>query len=205
MVDPQLFIVSGPSGAGKTTLCSHLLETFSDLDLSISYTTRSARPGESSGRDYHFVTLDAFEAMIDQGSFAEWARVHGHYYGTSIDQVERSLSAGRSVLFDIDYQGARQLKQRWHGAVAVFILPPSLEALEQRLRGRATDSDEVIQVRMRNAIEEIAQYELFDYILLNLELDRTVTEIECVYRTARYQTGRMSSHIQQFLASRETG
>ncbi len=177
---PCLIIVAAPSGAGKTTLCSRLLSDFKNqITLSISTTTRSPRPGEVNGREYHFTSRDEFQAKVEAGRFAEWAEVHGSFYGTSKDTLEGSFSKGLSVLLDIDVQGAASLRTAYPGQTfSVFISPPNLQILEQRLRGRGTDSEEVIQKRLRNARSELARAPEFSKILINDDIDRAYSELK---------------------------
>ena len=195
----QLFIIAGPSGVGKSTLCSRLLISDPNLELSVSFTTRKIRDGEEEGRHYFFVSDHAFDQMIANNEFAEWAEVHGNRYGTSITMVEKILNTRRSLLFDIDYQGAKKLKKKWKNATSVFILPPSMESLEDRLRGRKTDSEEVIQTRLRNARQEIAQYKLFDYLLVNDGLVKTFINIESIYRSGYWMRSKMVPFVDQLL------
>jgi guanylate kinase len=180
-----LFVISAPSGAGKTTLCKEVIDFFPDLRQSVSFTTRPARPGEVDGRDYHFVDKARFRAMITGGEFAEWAEVHGNYYGTSLRTLQEAKAAGQDVLLDIDCQGARQLKGSLAQAVFIFILPPSLVELEHRLRGRNTDSDEVIQRRLDNAEEEISQSSWYDYQVINDNIDTALGQLKEIFRKER--------------------
>jgi guanylate kinase len=180
-----LFVISAPSGAGKTTLCKEVIDFFPDLRQSVSFTTRPARPGEVDGRDYHFVDKARFRAMITGGEFAEWAEVHGNYYGTSLRTLQEAKAAGQDVLLDIDCQGARQLKESLAQAVFIFILPPSLVELEHRLRGRNTDSDEVIQRRLDNAEEEISQSSWYDYQVINDNIDTALGQLKEIFRKER--------------------
>jgi len=169
---PRLVILSAPSGAGKTTLCERLLKHDTSLVLSISFTTRQPRGKEISGKEYHFVTQAYFENMISQGGFAEYAKVHDHYYGTSKKQIEAALNEGKSVVLDIDYQGALNLKAQFPDqSILVFIEPPSLQVLEQRLRDRKTEPTLVIQKRIKNAKVELEQKHLFDICIQNNDLD----------------------------------
>jgi guanylate kinase len=172
-----LFIISAPSGAGKSTLCCAVMDRFSDLVYSISYTTRPPRSGEQNGVDYHFIVKDEFEHGIARGRWAEWAQVHDHYYGTSAEFLDRELSVGRDILLDIDTQGTRKILLRYPDAVTIFILPPSLEALKSRLQSRDTDSPEVIAIRMKNAREEIAQRDFYRHIITNDRLTVAVAEL----------------------------
>ncbi len=175
---PKLIVLSAPSGAGKTTLCLKLLRDFPQLELSISTTTRAPRGLEKGGVDYHFVTQDHFKAQIAANRFAEWALVHGNYYGTSKDVIESAFGAGKSILLDIDVQGAASLKKAYpQECVSFFISPPSLVVLEQRLRSRGTDSEESIQKRLNNSREEMARAADFDHTIVNDELDRAYSEL----------------------------
>lgn len=186
MAKGVLLIVCGPSGVGKTSLCDALLASGPKLTLSVSYTTRPRRGDEVDGQNYHFIGSEEFERMKDAGKFAEWAEVHGNYYGTSTEVVEAAWDSGRDLLFDIDYQGARQLKQRYPDATAVLIAPPDMQVLARRLRGRGTDSDEVIENRLKAARHELAQYPLFDYVVENGEFDEAVKVLESIYVAARH-------------------
>ncbi|MBI5781599.1 MAG: guanylate kinase [Rhodocyclales bacterium] len=180
-----LYIVTAPSGAGKTTLVRAVLEREPGLALSVSYTTRPPRPGEIDGRDYRFVSKEAFLRLRDGGELLEWAEVHGNYYGTSRTWIEAQLQQDRDVLLEIDWQGARQVRQLFGQAVGVFILPPSLEALEERLRRRGTDSEATIARRLAAAREEMRHVEEFDYAIINDRLERAIDELTAVVRAAR--------------------
>ncbi len=171
-----LFVVSAPSGAGKTTLCGALRGAFPDIRYSISHTTRSPRPGETHGVDYYFTSEAEFLKMRDQCSWAEWAQVHGHYYGTSVETLDKALSNGRDILLDIDVQGARQLLQRYPEAVTIFIMVPSLQILQERLQNRATDDPGTIDRRLRNAEKEIAQKSFYRHVIVNDDLKRATDE-----------------------------
>ena len=173
----HLFIVSAPSGAGKSTLCNAVRRQMGDLTYSVSYTTRSPRQGERNCVDYHFISEADFQRGISTGRWAEWARVHGNYYGSSAKWIEQTLSAGRDILMDIDLQGARQMMQRFPQAVTIFIMPPSLEELEKRLRGRRTDSRQTIDLRLRNAQEEIAQHGICRHVLLNDDIEKATQDL----------------------------
>lgn len=186
MAKGVLLIVCGPSGVGKTSLCDALLQARSQLTLSVSYTTRDRREGEVDGESYHFVDHQQFERMREAGEFAEWAEVHGNYYGTPISAVEQAWDSGQDVLFDIDYQGARQLRERYPDATAVLVAPPDMETLARRLTGRGTDSDEVIEQRLQAARHELAQYPLFDYVVENGEFDEAVETLEAIYVASRH-------------------
>lgn len=180
MTRPTLLVVSGPSGAGKSTLCDRLREEFPGFQLSVSYTTRAPRGSEVDGEHYHFVSRERFEKMIEEGAFVEWASVHGNLYGTARHVIEEALDAGCSLLFDIDYQGALLMRAAFAEALCVMLLPPSIEELERRLRGRGTDSEEVIARRMANALGEIAQVEAFDFLIFNESVEPAYNELRAV-------------------------
>ncbi len=184
----NLFVISAPSGAGKTTLCQKLLKKMPHMKLSVSYTTREPRKGEVHDVDYTFVTRDTFKKMIDRGEFAEWATVHGNLYGTSIKRIKELNSRGYDIILDIDIHGAIQLRKSYEGAVYIFVLPPSLEALEERLVNRRTDSDDIIKNRLDNAKAEISQYENYDYIIVNDRIDKAYKELESIVLSAGLRT-----------------
>ena len=181
----HLYIVSAPSGAGKTTLVRMLLENDPGIRLSISYTTRAPRPGEQDGREYNFVDMAAFRAMVDRGEFLEWAEVHGNCYGTSRPWIEREMAAGRDVLLEIDWQGAQQVRQLFPAAIGVFVLPPSMDELARRLTGRGTDSAEVIARRLAAAQEEMRHVFEFEYVIINDELQQALAGLLSVVRSCR--------------------
>ena len=180
-----LFIVSAPSGAGKTTLVSGLLERDPLVRLSISYTTRAPRAGEEDGRHYHFVDVSTFRQLRDKGEFLEWAEVHNNYYGTSKGWLEAQISAGKDILLEIDWQGAQQVRKVFPKAVGVFILPPSVEELERRLRGRGTDSEDVIARRVLAARGEMRHVAEFDYVIINENLPTAIEDLVAVVRASR--------------------
>jgi guanylate kinase len=175
-----LFIVSAPSGAGKTTVVERLVERTPQLSMSRSYTSRVARPGESDGVDYNFVSRDRFQAMIAAGDFLEWAEVFGNLYGTSSADTERLLASGEDVVLVIDVQGARQLRGRGVVATTVFVMPPSAIVLEQRLRGRSSNSEDDIQRRLQVARQEVAAFSEYDFIVVNDQLDAAVERLQSV-------------------------
>lgn len=180
-----LFIVTAPSGAGKTTLVKGLLEADRGVQLSISYTTRDPRSGEVDGREYHFVSVNRFRELRDAGEFIEWAEVHGNYYGTSKAWLRGELDAGRDTLVEIDWQGAQQVRKVFSEAVGIFILPPSMDELENRLRGRGTDSEDVIVRRLLAARGEMRHVSEFDYVIINNELPDALGDLVAVVRAAR--------------------
>ncbi|MCR5257944.1 MAG: guanylate kinase [Desulfovibrio sp.] len=177
-------VLSAPSGAGKTTLVKKLIQEFPNFGFSISFTTRAPREGEVDGRDYRFTTKEDFLQRRDRGEFAEWAMVHGNCYGTPLAPLREMLQQGRDVLFDIDVQGAAQLRLSLPHARLVFILPPSMQELERRLRSRGTDAEDVIQVRLANARAEMREARWFDDIVLNDRLDRAYADLRAAYLAA---------------------
>jgi guanylate kinase len=183
-----LVIVSSPSGAGKTTLTHRLLTEFAaNLEFSVSYTTRPRRSGEVDGRDYHFVSPEVFEEMIAKQAFAEHAFVHGNRYGTALAPIEAALSAGRDIIFDVDWQGGAALSAHWaDDSLKIFILPPDLEVLAFRLRKRATDAPGVIDRRLEKAIEELQHYDEYQHLIVNDDLDRAYGELRAMYLTRRF-------------------
>ena len=183
-----LFVVAAPSGAGKSTLVNALLEREPAISLSISHTTRPPRPGEQYGRHYYFVEREEFEREIAEGIFLEHAEVHGNLYGTSRTTVNTLLSQGRDVLLEIDWQGARQIRKTKPDCVSVFILPPSRPELERRLRGRGSDSPEVIARRLHNSREEIAHAHEFDYIIVNDNFDVALGDLQAIVHAVRQRT-----------------
>jgi guanylate kinase len=195
-----LLVISSPSGAGKTTLTRRLAAVH-QLFFSVSYTTRQPRPGEIEGTDYHFVGDEAFDRMVAAGEFAEHAVVHGNRYGTSIATVNRALEEGVDCLFDVDFQGGRQIRRQWPGeSVLIFILPPSLAELERRLRRRATDAPEVIERRLKTAQEELRHHSEYDYLVVNDDIEKAFCELSAIYAAARCAHPRSAHHACGLLA-----
>ena len=181
----NLFIVAAPSGAGKTTLVRHLLESDKQIGVSISHTTRRPRPGEENGREYHFVDVPSFLERIGHGEFLEWAEVHGNYYGTSKRWIENEMLAERDVLLEIDWQGAQQVRKVFPQAIGIFVLPPSMAILHDRLSGRGTDSEDVIARRIAAARDEMRHVDEFDYVIINDTLQQAVGDLQAIVRAAR--------------------
>ncbi len=180
-----LYIVAAPSGAGKSSLVNAVLSRETGIALSISFTSRKARPGERHAQHYHFISKEEFESMIANGDFFEHALVHGDYKGTAKQSVEPQLAAGKDVLLEIDWQGARQVREKLPDAISIFILPPSKDALETRMRNRGQDSEEVIKQRLANAREEMSHYDEFDYVIVNEHFDAAVSELRAIFLAQR--------------------
>lgn len=183
-----LFVVSAPSGAGKTSLCKAVTDSLENLTHSISYATRKPRPGEIDGRDYYFVTQERFQTMVSAGDFAEWAEVHSNLYGTSRRVLNDLIVKGIDVILDIDTQGAKQIKSKVDSAVFIFIMPPSLEILEERLRNRKSDNEQEIDKRMRRARDEMKDFNMYDYIIVNRDFGRALTELKSIVTAERCRT-----------------
>jgi guanylate kinase len=194
-----LFIVSAPSGTGKTTLVERLVQVLPNLRMSRSYTSRPARPGERNGLDYNFLSRDAFEQRIQDHDFLEWADVFGNYYGTAASDVERLVLGGQDVVLVIDVQGARQVKGRGIDHTAIFVMPPSFQVLEQRLRGRSKDSEEQMQRRLDTARSEASSYVDYDYVVVNDELEATVVRLQEIIAAERSRTHRMKPVVETII------
>jgi guanylate kinase len=195
----SIFMVVAPSGAGKSTLVNALLARDPGIELSISYSTRSPRPGEASGREYHFTDAADFLARRARGEFLEWAEVHGHYYGTSRPWIEQRLGTGRDVLLEIDWQGARQVRSALPQAIGIFILPPSIEALEARLHKRGQDSPQVISRRLLAAGAEISHAAEFDYVIINENFDHALGELGAIVTATRLRyASQLARHRELF-------
>lgn len=198
-----VFIISAPSGSGKSTLVRRLLETVPGLKFSISHTTRPIRPQEQEGQDYHFISREEFEERVLKGEFLEHAEVFGNYYGTHRSSFQQASLEFRDLVLDIDVQGARQLNIALPEAVSVFVLPPSRQVLEQRLRARSADSEEVIERRLRGAAEEVRNYTQYDYVLINNHLEESVTRLQAIVKAERIRRGRMEEEVRPILESFE--
>jgi guanylate kinase len=180
MPQGRLYVVAAPSGAGKTSLVKALMEREPRIQFSVSYTTRRPRPNEIPGRDYHFVSTERFQEMVDDNEFLEHARVFDHRYGTGARTVQEALSNGEQLLLEIDWQGARQVRARLADACSIFILPPSRSALELRLKGRSTDSDEVIQRRLKDAAQDLGHWTEFDYVVINDRFEQALEDLQAI-------------------------
>jgi guanylate kinase len=198
-----VFIISAPSGSGKSTLAARLLSRFPDILFSVSYTTRLPRGAEVDCKDYHFISREDFEGMVARHEFLEHACVHGNYYGTHRGVLELAQAEGRDLVLDIDVQGARQLRDRIPSAVSVFILPPSRQVLEQRLRARGEDREEVIARRLRDAADEIRNYQAYDYVLINRDLTESDAVLSAIVCAERVRRTRMEDRIRPILATFE--
>ena len=185
----KLYIIAAPSGAGKTSLVKAMVQSTPHVRVSVSHTTRDMRPGEQDGVNYHFTTIESFKEMLGEGNFLEHAEVFGNYYGTSDVWVNEQLEKGEDVILEIDWQGARQVRKLVPDAVSIFILPPSLEALRERLIGRGTDDMSIIDGRMSQAVNEMSHYDEFDYIVINDEFDLALRDLQTIIRSRRLAKG----------------
>ena len=200
--DPDLIllIISSPSGAGKTTLTHRLLQEFPELRFSVSHTTRQPRANEVDGQDYHFVSEEGFRELLGRDGFAEWAEVHGNLYGTSVMEIEHAREAGKAgLLFDVDYQGARQIKEKFPHAIGVFILPPSMEELRRRLDGRGSDDAASRERRFQKAREEIEHYPFFDYMIVNDDLQQALGELRGIVLAEGCRQWRVAAKAESLL------
>jgi guanylate kinase len=196
-----LFVVSSPSGGGKGTLIQRVLKEVPNLSYSVSYTTRVPRNGEVDGREYFFVTPDKFETMVEAGEFLEWAKVHGKLYGTSRQQVSRDVFEGRDIILEVDVQGAASVRELVADSVSIFILPPSVEILRQRLIARGTDSPEELELRLRNAPAELKHYQTFDYVIINDDVQRAAGQLNCIIEAERARRTRQTRQIKRVVES----
>ena len=195
----QLFVVSAPSGTGKTTVVERLVQIVPDLALSRSYTSRPARAGETNGVDYNFVTRSRFEEMVAAGEFLEWADVFGNLYGTCATDTEQRLAQGHDVVLVIDVQGARQVRQRCRGTVGIFVMPPSFDVLERRLRGRSKDSEEAMQRRLQTARNEVASFREYEYVIVNDELEACVDRLRAIVLATRARLNAVKREAEQIV------
>lgn len=194
-----LFIISAPSGAGKTSLLKELVAKSTGLVVSVSHTTRAMRAGEVDGVDYHFVNQEEFVSMVEHSAFLEHARVFDNYYGTSQQHVERQLLDGKDVILEIDWQGARQVRRLIQDSQSIFILPPSIAVLKERLENRGQDDQSIIQRRMQDAVNEMSHYAEFDYLVVNDDFDQALTELECIIMANRLRQMRQERSLEKLL------
>ena len=200
MKQGRLYVVSAPSGAGKTSLVKALMEREPAIQFSVSYTTREPRPNEVPGRDYHFVAPEQFQQMVEAGEFLEHASVFDNYYGTGVRAVQEALRCGEQLLLEIDWQGARQVRERLPEALSIFILPPSRSALEERLKNRSTDSSSVIERRLRDAGEDIGHWNEFDYVVINDEFERAIADLQNIVHDRGAEFAATNPGVAQFAA-----
>jgi guanylate kinase len=200
----NLIVVSGPSGAGKTTVLTRVLSELPDLRFSVSHTTRIPRSGEKDGVEYHFVTRREFERLISEGAFLEWAEVHGELYGTARAEYDRAMHEGVDLLLDIDVKGADQVVQKFDDAVTVFVIPPSYKDLERRLRGRGPDDEASFQRRLAVAGEEMSYFRKYQYAIVNVDLEASVTALKTVIRASRLRTSRVAETAEKILSTFQT-
>jgi guanylate kinase len=200
----SVIVVSAPSGAGKSTLMGHVLRQVPSLRFSISHTTRAPRTGEQDGVQYHFVSRPEFERLIREEQLLEWAEVHGNYYGTGLQEYEGARVDAADLLLDLDVQGAALVRRRFPDAVTIFVLPPSYQDLERRLRGRGQDGDQVVARRLMNAHEELSRYSEYDFVVVNDDLERCASEVVAIVTAARRRRSRMESIARQVLSTFES-
>ncbi len=199
MTSGTLFIISAPSGAGKTSLVKQLMIDMDNLQVSISSTTRKQRPGEIHAQDYYFVSMDEFKTMLSNQAFLEHAQVFDNFYGTARQTVESDLQAGKDVILEIDWQGAQQVKAALKDSISIFIFPPSIEVLQQRLENRGQDSEEIISKRMKSAVTEMSHYSEFDYLLINDDFNQALFELKSIVTARRLRTEKQQSKLDKFI------
>jgi guanylate kinase len=197
----NVFLISAPSGAGKSSLVNALLSHDPSIRLSVSCTTRPPRPGEIDGKDYRFLSVDGFEALRNGSQLLEWAQVHGNYYGTPRDLIDQAVGAGQNVILEIDWQGARQVRKLFPATISIFILPPSIEALRERLQNRGQDPEDVITRRVQAASAEISHAPEFEYVIINQEFSVALQELEQIVHTARFRFSSQSARHQALFAT----
>jgi guanylate kinase len=190
----SIFIVSAPSGTGKTTLCKQVIRKVDNIRPSVSFATRQPRSGEIPDEDYCFVSEEEFRAMVDRGDFVEWARVHGNFYGTSRHKLEELIGAGYDVLLDIDTQGAQQIRKSFDNAVYIFILPPSMKELKHRLEGRMSNSAEDMNRRLERAVDEMREYKMYDYVIVNDIIETSLKKLEAIIISERLRSSKIDPH-----------
>jgi guanylate kinase len=196
----RLVVLAAPSGGGKTTLSRKIVETIPNIEISISYTTRAMRDGETDGVHYYFITKDEFKKKIDEGDFVEYAEVHEKFYGTSISKLKEITDAGKHVFLDIDVQGAEQIKKKFPNAILIFILPPNFNVLKQRLAGRKTESDDQIKLRLKDAQKELEEVHSYDYIVVNDKLEKAAEEIKSVIIAEELKVSENKDFIDSFIS-----
>jgi len=196
-----LFVLSAPSGTGKSTVARAVVGNLKELEFSVSYTTRPPRPDEEDGKDYHFIERQRFEEMVEAGAFLEWAEVYGNLYGTGLETTRRALADGRDLLLDIDIQGARKVRKGPLGSVSVMILPPDYATLEARLAGRGSENEQEKHLRLAEALAEAGAYKDFDYMVVNDDLDSTILVVEAIVRAERRRTERCAQQADAILAT----
>ena len=198
----NIIVISGPSGCGKSTLIHKLLAAFPELRFSVSYTTRPMRKNEAPGKDYHFISEREFQKMLGGGQFVEWAEVHGHRYGTSWEEVRAKSGKGWTLVMDIDSQGARNIKRQFPEAVAIFVIPPSLAELKKRLRKREMKWNKETQQRLQTALNELNEYGLYEYLIVNLDLENAFSDLTCLYVAFCRQMARNKDKIKKLIRGR---
>ena len=191
-------IVSAPSGAGKSSLCQRLIQAYPEIKFSVSYTSRSPRPNEVNGKDYHFISREEFQDRIDQGEFVEWVENYGHLYGSSRNVMKEFIQDGRDLLLDIEPRGAKKIKQEFKGGIYVFVLPPSRSELLKRLEKRGHETDEVIQKRFREAENELKEISWYDYVIFNEDLETAVNQLTSIYIAEKCKRSRLQNEIKKF-------
>jgi guanylate kinase len=201
---PSLIVISAPSGTGKSTVLGRILREVEGLRFSVSHTTRGPRPGEQDGVQYYFVGRDVFEAMIREDRLLEWADVHGQLYGTAKAEYDQACAVGKDLVLDIDVQGAAQVRTRFAGALSIFILPPSFQDLEKRLRGRGQDSEESVARRLKNAHREISRYKDYDYVVVNEDVETCTNAVKSIIQSARCRTSQLDAAARRVLATFES-